>query len=103
MDDSEDIAQSQSGISNFVDASTDGCVLQDLIKIVRLKENKKRVTFRIPFILGEGVEFGVSGYNVVSETKPGNSTYLLAKTNEEIAVSSSYFCKVGSLRISLLT
>jgi hypothetical protein len=32
------------------------------MKAVRQKEYKKRVAFRVPLILGEGLELGVMGY-----------------------------------------
>ncbi|KAI9361631.1 SPOC like C-terminal domain-containing protein [Zopfochytrium polystomum] len=75
--------------------------LDDLLKQVRQKEFKKRTAFRIPFILGDDFEFGVQGYNLVAETKLGTYTYLVAATNEEVAVVTSYICKTTAQQLSV--
>ncbi|KAI8854718.1 SPOC like C-terminal domain-containing protein [Chytridium lagenaria] len=75
--------------------SDSGGKLDELMKQVRQKEFKKRTAFRVPFIIGEGLEIGVAGYNLVTEVKPSSYTYLLGATNEEVKVVTSYFCSVG--------
>ncbi|KAJ3288583.1 X-ray repair cross-complementing protein 6 [Rhizoclosmatium sp. JEL0117] len=75
--------------------------LEALTHRVEQKVFKKRSVFACPFILGDGFEFGIRGYNLISEVKPSSYTYLVAATNEEAAVQTSYFCKTSSQQLAL--
>ncbi|KAJ3334195.1 X-ray repair cross-complementing protein 6 [Blyttiomyces sp. JEL0837] len=74
--------------------------LSQLIQQLRQREYKKRTACRIPFILGEDLEFGVMGYNLVTEAKLGSYTYLVGATNEEAKVVTSYICKTTGQQLS---
>ncbi|GAA5824381.1 hypothetical protein JCM11251_000398 [Rhodosporidiobolus azoricus] len=41
--------------------------LRNMISAMRLKEASKRVAFKIPFVLGQGLVIGVAGYNTIGE------------------------------------
>ncbi|KAI9323999.1 SPOC like C-terminal domain-containing protein [Obelidium mucronatum] len=75
--------------------------LESLTQRVEQKVFKKRTTFSCTMILGDGFEFGVRGYNLVSEVKPSSYTYLVAATNEEAAIQTSYICKTTSQQLAL--
>ncbi|KAJ3344583.1 X-ray repair cross-complementing protein 6 [Entophlyctis luteolus] len=75
--------------------------LEALTKNVEQKVFKKRTAFRCAMILGEGLEFGIRGYNLVSEVKPSSFTYLVGATNEEAAVQTSYVCKTTSQQLGM--
>ncbi|KAI8620946.1 SPOC like C-terminal domain-containing protein [Chytriomyces sp. MP71] len=74
--------------------------LDALTQRVEQKVFKKRGVFKCAFILGEGLEFGIRGYNLVSEVKPSSYTYLVGATNEEVMVQTSYICKTTSQQLS---
>ncbi|KAJ3410871.1 X-ray repair cross-complementing protein 6 [Chytridiales sp. JEL 0842] len=75
--------------------------LENLMKTVNQKEVKKRVSFRVPLKLSDGLELGVAGYGVVTEAKAGNYTYLVAATNEEAKVVTSYVCSTTAEQLSM--
>ncbi|GAA5867392.1 hypothetical protein JCM8547_003331 [Rhodosporidiobolus lusitaniae] len=41
--------------------------LTDMVEAMRTKEAGKRVAFKIPFVLGQGLVIGIAGYNLVGE------------------------------------
>ncbi|KAJ3024094.1 UNVERIFIED_CONTAM: X-ray repair cross-complementing protein 6 [Siphonaria sp. JEL0065] len=75
--------------------------LESLTQRVEQKVFKKRTTFSCTMILGDGLEFGIRGYNLISEVKPSSYTYLVAATNEEAAIQTSYICKTTSQQLAL--
>ena len=62
------------------------------ILIVRIKEVKKRVFFRIPFILHQGLEISVKGFNLIVERKKGAAVHLEQTSNKEVKVVSKQMC-----------
>ncbi|KAJ3143092.1 X-ray repair cross-complementing protein 6 [Physocladia obscura] len=89
-----DTVDNQDEEMRYFNASGGG--LEALTKRVEQKVFKKRTYFRCPMILGDGLEFGIRGYNLISEVKPSSYTYLVGATNEEAAVQTSYVCKTTS-------
>ncbi|KAJ3061725.1 X-ray repair cross-complementing protein 6, partial [Podochytrium sp. JEL0797] len=90
--------EDQDGETRFFNASGG---LSALTAKVEQKVFKKRSSFACPMVLGEGVEFGVKGYNLVSEVKLVPATHLVAATNEEAAVQTSYVCKTTSQQLAV--
>ncbi|KAJ3201794.1 X-ray repair cross-complementing protein 6, partial [Dinochytrium kinnereticum] len=95
---SDNIIKMAEDETNF-SLSDSGGKLEELMKQVRQKEFKKRTAFRVPFILGEDLEIGVAGYNLVTEVKPSSYTYLLGATNEEVKVVTSHYCSTTSQQL----
>ncbi|KAJ1558971.1 X-ray repair cross-complementing protein 6, partial [Cladochytrium tenue] len=95
----EKIIKAEDGEENFNCHDATG-KLEELMRQVRQKEFKKRTAFKIPFILGDGFEFGVNGYNLFNETKISDYTYLVGATNEEAQAVTSYVCKTTAQLLS---
>ncbi|KAJ3243108.1 X-ray repair cross-complementing protein 6 [Chytriomyces hyalinus] len=70
-----------------------------LTQRVEQKVFKKRSVFKCPMVLGDGLEFGVRGYNLVSEVKPSTHVYLVGATNEEAMIQTSYVCKTTAQQL----
>ncbi|GAA6040072.1 hypothetical protein JCM8097_004767 [Rhodosporidiobolus ruineniae] len=66
--------------------------LQGMIDAMRTKEAAKRVAFKIPFVLGQGLVIGVAGYNLVGEERKKLPTKVDLNTaaGEEVVSKTVY-------------
>eukprot|EP01137_Pigoraptor_chileana_P010648 Opistho-2@318 len=66
---------------------------EGLMDRMRRKQFKKRSLMKIPLFIGDGVEIGVSVYNLVGDTKKGTPKWLDKRTNEAVKTVSQQICQ----------
>lgn len=65
---------------------------EELLTRVRMKENKKRATTRLPFNLTEGLSFSVGIYALNRQATKGQYVQVDSRSNEEVKCSTKYIC-----------
>ena len=64
----------------------------ELLTRVRMKENKKRATSRLPFKLTDGLSFSVGIYALNKLAAKGQYVQVDSRTNKEVKCSTKYIC-----------
>lgn len=65
---------------------------EELLSRVRRKQHKKRPMATFPLTLGDGIELGVSAFNLCGAAKKSSHINLDSRTNEEIRTHTKYIC-----------
>lgn len=65
---------------------------EELLTRVQKKEHKKRPLATLPFMLADGIELGVSVYNLCRPTTKSSYVNLDSHTNEEVKIHTKYIC-----------
>ncbi|XP_031572511.1 X-ray repair cross-complementing protein 6-like isoform X2 [Actinia tenebrosa] len=65
----------------------------ELLSRVQKKEHKKRPLASIPFTLADGVDMGISVFNLCRPATKSSTVNLNSRTNEEIKTHTKYICK----------
>ncbi|CAH3199226.1 unnamed protein product, partial [Porites evermanni] len=69
---------------------------EELLSRVRRKQHKKRPMATFPLTLGDGIELGVSVFNLCGAAKKSSHINLDSRTNEEIRTHTKYICVVST-------
>lgn len=68
-------------------------MFEELLSRVQRKEYKKRPLATLPLILADGIELGVSVYNLCRSATKSSYVNLDSHTNEEVKIHTKYICK----------
>lgn len=68
-------------------------MFEELLCRVQRKEYKKRPLATLPLILADGIELGVSVYNLCRSATKSSYVNLDSHTNEEVKIHTKYICK----------
>ncbi|KAJ3396105.1 X-ray repair cross-complementing protein 6 [Lobulomyces angularis] len=86
----KEIISEEEGISKSVSAISK---FEQFEQKVRSKQVKKRTAFKIPFVIHEGLQISVLGYNLLIDQKKGLPVNLESKTNLQVKTTTKYMCE----------